>query len=951
MNAADALIDELRREHPAAARLATLACLPVRVTPAFLRLARLRLLAEAGTGDEADLWLSALVESRSGSGFTLRRDVRHSLRQGLAGEPALLAQLWAQVHAAHAPWLSARARMEEALTWRLLRDPADAAIDALWAEVVSDLDDSPHAEGVARWVTRAMPDLPEGSLLHAHGRLAYHGAHLLLGDASVFGDQPQAFMDSASFAFATRRLPRQAVTVGAIENRVLASASEPIAQGHTLQIPATRPLWLQVERHGARGSPPSRQVLLLDPAQAFAELAVDAPFVSGAGHLRLRSLDGAAWDLLPAASAPAPPAPERPQQVDLSYEVDLYGSRKRVQLPFVLGVMADLGHGTLEDSPGLQERKFFEIDADNFESRLKARRPALWLRVPDPFKPDGMLAVQLEFTRLDDWTPAAVAAQIAAYGQWQRVARDLAPLADRLDAGEVGAESVLKLLANAGLLAQLRELPWDQEPFPPQSAVSQATPWTALIRAHVNVDPAQADETLHAGLQALAIAAESLGPEALAIPDLLRGIENVREKIRQGLNGLLDAVYHHADFQRLEGSWRGLHQLVSRTPTDEMTKIRVMHVTKKELLQSLARSRGPDWDQNPLFKKIHEEEFGQFGGEPYGALLVAHEFDHQPADLAALASLARIGAVSHAPVLAGASPALFQLASWRELASLRDLAKLFVTPEYAAWRQLREQDDARYLCLTLPSVLARAPWTADTSGELPFDETTDGENDDRFTWMGSAWLLASNIAQAFARERWFARIAGVESGGMVSRLETFAFQRGSAPEPSATGIAITDRLEAGLSQLGLTTLVPRRNSDSACFYSVPSLHKPQEHTGREATLAAQVRARLSHVLACSRLMLHLGCMARDNPSWRSPDQAVQQLQAWADQYVAAQDGADNGDGAAGRPFASVRIRAEPLDPASSGQVLLVAVIVPRYQFPGVQAPLRLTHRLQSVPTP
>ena len=205
----------LQAQRPHAARLALLACLAVRVSPALLRQARLRLLPQASAGDEADLWLSDLVETRTAAGFAYRRAVRGLLREHLRACPALLASAWQQVYQPHAAWLTPRARLELELTWRLLRDATDPAITAHWQAVLQDLGSgaaggapdgarsSPpstaNPEGVARWLLRAMADLPPGALDHPLAQRAWYGANLLLGDASVLGSAPQAEYFSPSW--------------------------------------------------------------------------------------------------------------------------------------------------------------------------------------------------------------------------------------------------------------------------------------------------------------------------------------------------------------------------------------------------------------------------------------------------------------------------------------------------------------------------------------------------------------------------------------------------------------------------------------------------------------------------------------------------------------------------------------------------------------------------------
>lgn len=288
------LWDDLNETHPLAAKLALLSCLSIRVTPAQLRLARLRLLPHSGTGDEGDLWLSDLVEARSAAGFSYRREVRNDLRARLCGEPGLLDEVWRRIHLEQAHWLAPRVRLEDELTWRLLRDHSDPVIETLWASVVGELDEGPNPEGVARWVVRAVPDLPPGALDHHSGQCAYFGAYLLLGDASVLGSEAQRFLETSELAFATRRLPRRRIFVGLSEGSLILSPLREIENGNPIDIPATRPLWLQLEY----GSPSMLNEVVTIVDTEPRHHALPTPKVT------LRSLDGAAYLLAPATEGP-----------------------------------------------------------------------------------------------------------------------------------------------------------------------------------------------------------------------------------------------------------------------------------------------------------------------------------------------------------------------------------------------------------------------------------------------------------------------------------------------------------------------------------------------------------------------------------------------------------------------------------------------------------------------
>ncbi|GIX12604.1 MAG: hypothetical protein KatS3mg118_0563 [Paracoccaceae bacterium] len=273
------------------------------------------------------------------------------------------------------------------------------------------------------------------------------------------------------------------------------------------------------------------------------------------------------------------------------------------------------------------------------------------------------------------------------------------------------------------------------------------------------------------------LAEQALENTALISDDALKSIEALISAIDAKLTEQINLILHHPEFQQLESAWRGLHHLVSNTETDEMLKIRVMNISKKELHRTLKKFKGTAWDQSPIFKKIYEEEYGQFGGEPYGCLVGDYYFDHSPPDVELLGEMAKIAAAAHAPFLAGADPALMQMDSWQELANPRDLTKIFQTPEYAAWRSLRESEDSQYIGLAMPRFLGRLPYGARSNPveEFAFEEDTAGADSSKYCWVNSAYGMATNITRSFKLYGWCSRIRGVESGGAVANLPTHTF--------------------------------------------------------------------------------------------------------------------------------------------------------------------------------
>ena len=283
--------------------------------------------------------------------------------------------------------------------------------------------------------------------------------------------------------------------------------------------------------------------------------------------------------------------------------------------------------------------------------------------------------------------------------------------------------------------------------------------------------------------------------------DALKSIEAIKAEIDRILTEEVNLIIHHPEFQKLEGAWRGLHHLVNNTETDEMLKIRVLNISKNDLGKTLRKFKGTAWDQSPIFKEVYESGYGVLGGEPYGALIGDYHFDNGPQDVELLGEMAKVAAAAHAPFLAGAAPTLFGFETWQELSNPRELAKIQGTPEYAAWRSLRDSDDAKYIGLAMPRFLSRLPYGAKTNPveEFAFEEDTTGAAHDKYTWANSAYAMAVNVNQAFKLYGWCSRIRGVESGGTVEGLpvHTFPTDDGGVDMKCPTEIAITRSPQQG----------------------------------------------------------------------------------------------------------------------------------------------------------
>ncbi|MDE3011259.1 MAG: type VI secretion system contractile sheath large subunit [Pseudomonadota bacterium] len=447
------------------------------------------------------------------------------------------------------------------------------------------------------------------------------------------------------------------------------------------------------------------------------------------------------------------------------------------------------------------------------------------------------------------------------------------------------------------------------------------------------------------------LAAQALSNTRLISSDTVSTIESMIAALDRKLTEQVNQILHHEDFQKLESAWRGLHYMVNNTETDEQLKIRVMPISKQELGKTLKRFKGTAWDQSPLFKRLYEEEYGQFGGEPFGAIVGDYYFDHTPPDVELLAEMSKVAAAAHAPFITGTAPALLQMESWRELANPRDLTKIFSTPEYAAWRSLRESDDARYLAMCMPRFLGRLPYGAKTDpvDAFDFEEDTTGENHDSYSWCNAAYAMATNISRSFKLYGWCSRIRGIESGGAVENLPTHSFPTddGGMDMKCPTEIAISDRREAELSANGFLAMIHRKNSDFAAFIGGQSLQKPAEYDDPDATANAALAARLPYLFACNRFAHYLKCMVRDKVgSFKSRGDMERWLNDWISHYVDGDPANSSEYVKAERPLAAAEVVVEEVEGAP-GYYQSKFFLKPHYQLEGLTVSLRLVSKLPS----
>jgi type VI secretion system protein ImpC len=474
--------------------------------------------------------------------------------------------------------------------------------------------------------------------------------------------------------------------------------------------------------------------------------------------------------------------------------------------------------------------------------------------------------------------------------------------------------------------------------------------FSALLKKEFKPKSEEATSAVEQAVRTLA--SQALASTQLISNDAVASIEAIIATIDRKLSEQINLIIHHPDFQKLESAWRGLHYLVNNTETDEQLKIRVMNISKNDLGKTLKRYKGTNWDQSPIFKRMYEEEFGQFGGEPFGCVVADYYFDQSPPDVELLGEMAKVSAAMHSPFISGAAPTVMQMDSWQELANPRDLTKVFTTPDYAPWRSLRESDDSRYLGLAMPRFLSRIPYGARTNPieAFNFEEDTEGAQHDKYTWSNAAYAMAVNINRSFKEYGWCSRIRGIESGGAVEGLPTHTFPTddGGVDQKCPTEIAISDRREAELAKNGFMPLVHKKNSDFAAFIGAQSLQKPAEYEDPDATANANLAARLPYLFATCRFAHYLKCMVRDKiGSFKERDDMETWLNSWIQQYVDGDPANSSEDTKSRKPLAAAEVVVEEVE-GNPGYYTSRFFLRPHYQLEGLTVSLRLVSKLPSV---
>ncbi|WP_027706631.1 type VI secretion system contractile sheath large subunit [Zooshikella ganghwensis] len=639
----------------------------------------------------------------------------------------------------------------------------------------------------------------------------------------------------------------------------------------------------------------------------------------------------------------------RPPRVKITYDVETGGAIEQRELPFIVGIFADLTGDPVEPLPPVKVRKMVDIDRDNFDHVLAASAPRVKLSaIANEVDGEGKLSGDLLLNQIEDFDPLSVVKKIPKLNEIYEQRCRLRDMQAKLESSDALTQLLDDMVSESpsddatkvkdDLLAAFNGKTVEE-----WSAVETNDTLNKLLsrdymllneqqRSHVLLLLGQFVQSIVSVLDAVSAKGAST---ALLIDDSIAKLDDV-------LGRQLNLILHHPPFQQLEATWRGLYYLVLRTETGQLLKLKVLNISKHDLLKDLEKA--VEFDQSAIFKMIYEAEYGTYGGYPYSLLVGDYEFGRHPQDIELLIKMSSIAAAAHAPFIAAASAQLFDLDTFTALGRPRDLAKIFESVEMDGWRTFRETEDSRYVSLTLPNVLLRLPYGMDTQpvDGLPFEEIVSSKNYKMFLWGNPAYMLAERITNAFALYGWVAAIRGVEGGGVISGLPTYKYKtdEGDIAMMCPTQVAITDRREKELNDLGFMAICHCKGSNKAAFFGGQTTNKPKKYISDEANANAQISAMLPYVLCASRFAHFIKVIMRDKVGKFMTRANVEQfLNNWISQYILLDDDASQ-EVKAAYPLRAAQIQVTDV-PGKPGAYRATVFIKPHFQLEELTTSIRL----------
>ncbi len=512
-------------------------------------------------------------------------------------------------------------------------------------------------------------------------------------------------------------------------------------------------------------------------------------------------------------------------RVNLVYESRVGDRVEEVELPFKVLVLVDLTCD--QRSEYFDEQVPILMREANIGILFQQHRPVLDLRVNDCLsEQDEELLVRLEFQSLDDFAPARVMSSIPALSALLQFNESLARLAN------------------------------EQESLSMDDDLS----------------------TIQAVLDSESVSIDEIRQNAESFGWLVSSIEDK-------ICAQLDAILHHPDFRRMEAAWRSVQFLVERTDFAENCQLAFVNISKQGLIDDF--DDAPEAFQSLLYQHVYSDEYGQFGGRPYGAIIGDYEIGPGPQDIKLLQRIATVAAVSHAPFIAAAAAEFFDIDSFSKFSKLRDLGSIFEQPKFVKWKSFRQSEDARYVGLTMPGFLLRKSHDVSIGGLQYRESVTSAEND--LLWGNTSFAFATRLLDSFALYRWCLNSTGKTSGlvkGLNIEKGGDSLNSGRIP----TRFLLTDKRESEVIEQGFIPLSVHKGDDTAAFYSAYSTQAVREIMADENDLSTRLAAQIQYLLIVGRISQYLKIMQRENiGSWTNRREIDQNLNNWLRHYVSDMD--------------------------------------------------------------
>ncbi len=620
----------------------------------------------------------------------------------------------------------------------------------------------------------------------------------------------------------------------------------------------------------------------------------------------------------------------RPPRVKITYDLETNGASIIKELPVVLGIIGDYSgmRGASNIITPYKDRKFVFLSSDSFNETLKSMNPRLLITVPAYKESDSLenipeenKTVELNFENFQDFEPTNIIKKVDFLNKYFEEKRKLTELRTK---GEIN-EGVMEFLNRITTDSDFRNLIKtqassqeggvelndmfnntnccleEQKPYAKEllssfiESLEKISNYNNLQSLNNdNITKKNKDKAEDSNKEKTPPSTAIVLKESVSFKSFVEFYNIYTIKLDNCISYYLNNILHDSNFQKLEGSWRGLAYVLNNSVITDNMRIKVLNVSMDELFNDLTKSM--EFDQSLLFKKVYEAEYGTFGGNPYTCMMLDYYIGKNSRDFTIVKKITEVMAASHCPLFTGVDPSLFSLKSFANINEPYSMSKIFDGIDLAEYKSFRETPDAKYLSLLLPRVMGRIPYNTliNPVKFLNFIEEVSPENEKHYSWMNAAYVYMTQIATSYGLYGWFGSITGAENGGRVNNLPLYIYKdkNGESIGKCPTEAAITDRREKELSDLGFISLCNAKDENYGVFFGSNNAYKPPIFSKETANANSDLTTKTPFMLNTSRFAHYLKCMMRDKVgSFVNKDSVKGFLAEWLAKYTLLDDNA------------------------------------------------------------